>query len=164
VGRKIHLGIDEATGDVVACEVTESGSHDKEELPGLLDQVDDPIAQVSTDGAYDFQTCYDAIAEREARAVIPPRSNAIIWDNGAMDARDATIRRIQEIGRKEWKQESGYYRRSLAETGIFRLKRIFGSVLSTRLLEHQRCDVRIRCAALNRMTALGMPISQKISG
>jgi hypothetical protein len=164
VWRKIHLGIDEATGDVVACEVTESGTHEKEELPGLLDQVTDPIAQVSTDGAYDFKTCYDAIAEREARAVIPPRSNAIIWDNGAMDARDANIRRIQEIGRKAWKQESGYYRRSLAETGIFRLKRIFGPLLSTRVLAHQQCEVRLRCVVLNRMTALGMPISQKISG
>lgn len=163
VWRKIHLGFDEATGDVVAEEVTESNTHEKEELPGLLDQVADPIAQVSTDGAYDFKTCYDAIAERGARAVIPPRSNAIIWGNGAMDARDANIRRIQEIGRKAWKIESGYYRRSLAENGIFRLKRIFGPLLSTRLLAHQRCEVRIRCAALNTMTALGMPVSHKMS-
>ena len=163
VWRKIHLGSDEATGDVVACEVTESNSHEKEELPGLLDQVADPIAQVSTDGAYDFKTCYDAIAEREARAVIPPRSNAIIWDNGAMDARDANLRRIHAIGRNAWKMESGYHRRSLVETGIFRLKRIFGNTLSSHLLAHQRCEVRVRCAALNTMTALGMPVSQKIS-
>ena len=163
VWRKIHLGIDEATGEIVACEVTDSGTRENEELPGLLDQVPDPLSQVSTDGAYDFMTCYDAIAEHEARAVIPPRSNAVIWDNGAMDARDANLRRIQAIGRKAWKVESGYHRRSLVETGIFRLKRIFGNLLSTRLLDHQRCDVRIRCAALNSMTALGMPVSQKIS-
>jgi hypothetical protein len=163
VWRKIHLGFDEATQDVVAEEVTESNTHEKEELPGLLDQVEDPIAQVSTDGAYDFKSCYDAIAEREARAVIPPRSNAIIWDNGAMNARDANIRRIQEVGRKAWKVESGYYRRSLAENGIFRLKRIFGPMLATRLLAHQQCEVRIRCAALNTMTALGMPVSHKMS-
>ena len=118
---------------------------------------------MSTDGAYDFMTCYDALAEREAKAVIPPRSNAVIWDNGAMDARDANLRRIQAIGRNAWKVESGYHRRSLVETGIFRLKRIFGNLLSTRLLVNQRCDVRIRCAALNSMTALGMPVSQKIS-
>ena len=109
-------------------------------------------------------TCYDAIAEPAARAVVPPRSNAVIWGNGAMDARDANIRRIHEIGRKAWKRESGDYRCSLAENGIFRLKRIFGNLLSTRLLAHQRCDVRIRCAALNTMTALGMPVSQKKSG
>ena len=87
----------------------------------------------------------------------------MIWDNGAIDARDENLRRIHAIGRKAWKVESGYHRRSLVETGIFRLKRIFGNLLSTRLLDHQRCDVRIRCAALNSMTALGMPVSQKIS-
>ena len=48
VWRKIHLGLDEATGDLVACEVTDSGTHDTEELPEILDQVEDPIAQVST--------------------------------------------------------------------------------------------------------------------
>lgn len=162
VWRKIHLGFDEATREVVATEVTESTVHEKEELPGLLDQVDDPIAQVTTDGAFDFTSCYDAIAEHEATAVIPPRSNAVVWDNGDADARDATIRRIEEIGRKAWKQESGYHRRSLAENGIFRLKRIFGSCLLSRTLARQKTDVRIRCAAMNRMTALGMPESYKI--
>jgi hypothetical protein len=160
----VHLGFDEATGEVVATEVTESNVHEKEELPGLLDQVADPIAQVTTDGAFDFTSCYDAIAEHEARAVIPPRSNAVVWDNGKADARDATIRRIAEIGRKAWKVESGYYRRSLAETGIFRLKQIFGAMLASRTLARQKTEVRIRCAALNKMTALGMPESVKISG
>lgn len=164
VWRKIHLGFDEATREVVATEVTESNVHEKEELPGLLDQVEDPIAQVTTDGAFDFTSCYDAIAEHEAKAVIPPRSNAVVWDNGEADARDATIRRIEEIGRNAWKQESGYHRRSLAENGIFRLKRIFGSLLASRTLARQKTEVRIRCAALNRMTALGMPESHKISG
>ena len=43
VWRKIHLGIDEATGDVVACEVTESGTHEEEELPGLLSGEPPPV-------------------------------------------------------------------------------------------------------------------------
>jgi hypothetical protein len=162
--RKLHLGFDEATGEVVASELTESNHHEKEELPGLLEQVDDPLLQVTGDGAFDYTSCYDAITEREARAVIPPRSNAVVWDNGDADARDATIRRIQEIGRKAWKVESGYYRRCLAETGIFRLKQIFGAMLASRTLARQKTEVRIRCAALNKMTALGMPESVKISG
>ncbi len=164
VWRKIHLGFDEATGDVVACEVTERNVHEKDVLPDLLDQVEDPLVQVTGDGAFDFTSCYDAITAREARAVIPPRSNAVVWDNGAADARDATIRRIAEIGRKAWKVESGYYRRSRAENGIFRFKRIFGAMLASRTLARQKTEVRIRCAALNKMTALGMPESVKISG
>jgi hypothetical protein len=164
VWRKVHLGFDEATGEVVACEVTESNHHEKEELPGLLTQVTDPLRQVTGDGAFDFTSCYDAITDREAKPVIPSRPNAAVWDNGAADERDATIRRIQEIGRKAWKQESDYSRRSLAENGIFRLKRIFGAMLSSRALDRQRTEMRIRCAALNRMTALGMPESYNVSG
>lgn len=163
VWRKIHLGFDDATGEVVASAVTESNRHEKEYVPDLLDQVSDPLSQVTGDGAFDFTSCYDAITERGAKPVIPPRSNAAVWDNGAADERDATIRRIKEIGRKAWKVESGYYRRSLAENGIFRLKRIFGAMLSSRTLARQTTEVRIRCAALNRMTALGMPESYKIS-
>lgn len=164
VWRKIHLGFDEATGEVVASEVTESTRHEKEQWPGLLEQVSDPLVQVTCDGAFDVTSCDDAITARGARAVIPPRSNAAIWDNGAADARDATIRRIADIGRKAWKVERGYHRRSLAETGIFRVKCIFGAMLASQTLARQRTEVRLRCAVLNRMTALGMPKSYKISG
>lgn len=161
--RKVHLGFDEATGEVVAEEVTTSNTHEKEELPGLLAQLRDVLKQVTGDGAYDYMTCYDAIVARGAKAVIPPRENARIWDNGQMDTRDANLRRIQEIGRKAWKIESHYHRRSLAENGIFRLKRLFGAGLASRTLPNQQQEVRIRCKALNIMTHLGMPESYNVT-
>jgi IS5 family transposase len=161
--RKIHLGCDEATGEVVACTTTLSNTHEKEELPAVLAQISDGIGQVTGDGGYDYMTCYDAIAARNAKAVIPPRKSARIWDNGQMDARDANLRRIQEVGRKAWKIESDYHRRSLAENGIFRLKLLFGSGLSTRTLTNQQQEVRIRCKAMNMMTHLGMPQSYKVT-
>ena len=50
-------------------------------LPGLPDQIpaDQEIASVTADGAYDTRKCHDAIAERGAHAVIPPRKNAKPW-------------------------------------------------------------------------------------
>ena len=48
-------------------------------MPGLLDQVEGEIAQVSADGAYDSHGCHAAIAERGARATIPPREGAVAW-------------------------------------------------------------------------------------
>jgi hypothetical protein len=53
--------------------------------------------------------------------------------------------------------------RFLAENSIFRFKTIFGDRLSARLLETQATQARICCAALNRMTHLGMPDSYKVS-
>jgi hypothetical protein len=161
--RKVHLGFNEGTGEVLACVLTEKEAHDKTVLPSLLDEVTESIDQVSGDGGYDFKTCYDAIAEREARGVIPPRKDAVLHNNGSMDARDANLRRIQEIGRQAWKEESGYHRRSLAETGIYRLKRIFGGVLSCRKVESQSIEVRLCCKAMNLMTGLGMPVTRPVA-
>ena len=157
IWRKAHLGFDEETGEVMACVLTGKEGHEKNILPTLLDEVIEPIDQVSGDGGYDFKTCYDAIAEREARAVIPPRKSAIFHNNGFMDVRDDNLSRIKEIGREAWKRESGYHRRSLSETGIYRLTRIFGGTLSSKKLDSQCVEVRLRCKAMNLMTGLGMP-------
>jgi hypothetical protein len=77
--------------------------------------------------------------------------------------RDHNLRRIRQVGHPRWKHESGYHRRSLAETAVFRFKTIFGSSLSARTLPHQRVEARIKCAALNRMTQLGMPDSYRVA-
>jgi hypothetical protein len=46
---------------------------------------------------------------------------------------------------------------------MFRLKTIFGDHLSARLIETQTTQTMIRCAALNRMTHLGMPESYRVA-
>lgn len=160
--RKIHIGVDEATHEIVTVVTTIQYTHDKIMLPDLLDQVDGPISQVSGDGGYDYISCYQDIAAVGAEPVIPPRSSAVInnWDITAK--RDAAIRRIEEIGRDEWKKETNYHRRSLAETAVFRLKIIFGPNLRSRVLENQAAETRLRCKALNRMTHLGMPDSYPV--
>ena len=71
--RKLHLGVDERTKEIVAVEVTPSRVHDGRLLPALLDQIPGRIVQVSGDGAYDTRACYQSILEREAVATIPPR-------------------------------------------------------------------------------------------
>ena len=55
VWRKIHIGIDEQKRDVRAVEI---------------------IGSVTTDGAYSTRRCHNAIADRGAFAVLPPRRNA----------------------------------------------------------------------------------------
>jgi IS5 family transposase len=170
--RKVHLGVDEASGEVLAVVVSSPLIHDKEGLSDLLEQVDQlevTLEQVSGDGGYDFMTCHRDITQRGARATIPPRRNACPNTRDETPQRDAILRRIQELAgasknqkrqdqaRKRWKEESGYHRRSLAETAVFRLKTIFGDKLSSRGFEAQANEVFLRCAALNRMTHLGMP-------
>jgi len=54
------------------------------------------------------------------------------------------------------KRESGYHRRSLAETAMFRVKTIFGPSLRARGEAAQQTETLLRLNALNQMTALGM--------
>jgi Transposase DDE domain len=80
--RKLHIGADVATGEIVAAVVTTNNFADSQVFELLLEQVEDDIDQVSGDGAYDKRSCYEAIREREAKATIPPRRDAKIWQHG----------------------------------------------------------------------------------
>lgn len=161
--RKLRLGVDEVSGELVAVVVSTNSFKDSQILPDLLEQVEDEITQVSADGAYDSRNCYDAIRHREARAAIPPQKRAKIWQHGNTKAqrhiRDENLRKIRSKGRAAWKRESHYHRRSLAETAVFRVKMIFSERVSARSSDGQAAQLLVRCAALNRMTHLGMPAS-----
>ncbi len=76
--RKIHLRIDEQTLQVRAVKITGSNTEDAPVLPELLSQIpsDKEIGNVIADGAYDSCKCHNALADRGAASVIPPRRNA----------------------------------------------------------------------------------------
>jgi IS5 family transposase len=163
--RKVHLGVEEASGEIVATVVTTNNYSDSQLLPDLLEQVEEEIGQVSGDGGYDKRQCYEAIRARHARATIPPQHDAKIWQHGNTKAerlaRDENLRRIRQVGRVAWKRESGYHRRSLAETAMFRLKTIFSERVTARGFAGQAAQGLVRCAALNRLTQLGRPDSYR---
>lgn len=164
--RKLHLGVDEETGEILAAMVTTNDLGDGQMLPDLLDQIEGEIEQVSGDGAYDQKQCYDAIREREAKATIPPRRGAKIWHHGNTQAerhpRDENLRRIRKVERKAWKQESNYHRRSISETTMFRFKTIFGSSVRSRKFDNQAVELFIKCTALNRMIQIAKPESYQV--
>jgi transposase len=161
--RKLHLGIDEATGEILVGVVTTNNVHDGTVLKDILDGIDDPIEQVSADGAYDHRHCYDEIAERQAKPVIPPRKDAVIWQHGNRKTpphpRDENLRYIRKHGRKKWKRDANYHRRSLAETTMFRFKTIFGGKVRSRKFDNQAVELLLQCAALNRMIQIAKPDS-----
>jgi hypothetical protein len=96
--RKLHLGIDETTKEIVAVELIESRVHDSRPLPALLEQIPDPIGHVSGDGAYDTRTCYEAVLQREATPTFVPRRTARLGTakdpTGWRAARNRSLQRI----------------------------------------------------------------------
>lgn len=163
---KLHLGIDEATGEILAGVVTPNSVGDSEVVGEMLDDIEEEVGQLSGDGAYDRGYIYDYADERGAVASIPPRKDAKIWFHGNRKGpkhqRDENLRRIRQVGRAAWKKEIGYHRRSLSETGMYRIKTIFTGEVCARKLETQRTELMIECKALNQMTRLGMPDSYPV--
>ena len=167
--RKLHLGADPENGEIQAVLLTENSVSDDATVKELLEQIEQPLLACAADGAYDKRRVYDALNKHspEVKLLIPPRKNARIWQHGNSKAerlkRDENLRYIRKHGRQQWKEDSDYHMRSLAETAMFRLKTIFGDELSARLLETQTTQALIRCIALNKMTHLGMPESYQVA-
>jgi hypothetical protein len=166
--RKLHIGVNADTQQVEAMVLSEAGLDDAEAGKDIVEQTSGEIEQTSADGAYDQRKFYEAAADRGVKRItVPPRKNAKIWQHGNSHKpplpRDENLRAIRKGGRKKWKRESGYHQRSLAETAMYRFKIIFGNTLSTRTLSRQTTEARIKIAALNRMTQLGMPDSYRVA-
>lgn len=174
--RKLHLGVDEQSGEIVSAHVTTPQVRDDAALAQLLEALPPEVklAQVSGDGLYDSRECYRLLQERAARAAIPPRHGARranLEQKAELEARNRNLERIawwsrwaasEAVGRACWKVEVDYHRRSLAETTFFRLKSVFGERLSARLEQAQDAELLLWCATLNRITHLGMPQSYAV--
>lgn len=76
--------------------------------------------------------------------------------------RNATLQQVKELGRYGWRVSSGCTRQSLAENAVSRFKALLGSNLSARRFDNQRAEAMVKCAVLNRMTSLGMPVSVRV--
>jgi hypothetical protein len=167
--RKLHLAVDPSTGEILASELTSNEEGDASQVGPLLDQIPGPLGSVTADGAYDGEPVYRAVAERQpdppVAVIIPPRATATLSAAAGTtpSQRDAHIQMIRDKGRLGWQKAVGYGRRSLAETAISRYKTVIGRGLRARTLPAQKTEARVGCSVLNRMTRLGMPVSQRIA-
>jgi len=159
-GEPIHVLID-STGLRIHVGCTQ--------VPPLLDQIIDPIASVSADGAYDTKAVYEAAHGRgEGRAVrvlIPPGRDAQLNSHPsvAQRERNRNICSIRELGRREWHTSSGYSKPSLVENTMYRYKMIIGRGMRSRTFDGQRVEVQLASKILNTMTQLGMPDSCRVA-
>jgi IS5 family transposase len=159
--RKLHLGIDERTKEIVAVEVTESRVHDSRPLSALLAQIADPIAHVSGDGASNTRACDEVVLQRGAMPASVPRRTArpcaTKEPTGWRATRNGILQKIAVHGRLTWRILNRCTCQSIAENALFRFKWVFGGRLWARSLATQLVEAVVKSAVLNRMTQLGMP-------
>ena len=157
--RKVHVGVDAQSGEVLAVEMSSSDVQDADAVADLIAQIDAPIDQVSADGAYNKRKFYEVLKKRNIRGAIPPQDGAAHWEAG--HPRNTTLDSIGRDGVRRWAKDSGYTMRALAENAMYRIKTLTGSRLSARLPETQTAEIYARIACLNVITALGMPKSTR---
>ena len=160
--RKLHLGLDLNSGEIVCSELTTQDVGDPTALPDMLGQIDGQVEQFTADGAYDGEPSYALLAARFGPMVtvtIPPPKNAVMSPDAAKapTARDCHIVEIASHGRMAWQKATGYNQRSRGETLMGRWKAVIGPKLKARGFENQRTEAKIGVRVLNRMTGLGRP-------
>jgi len=165
--RKLHIGWDADTGQIVAAPLTNKERDDGAEVGPLLDQVAGPVASFTADGAYDQEAVAATVADRhpEAAIIVPPRSTAVPSETAETEPtqRDRHLQGIAENGRAAWQKASGYTKRARAEAAIGRFKQVIGDGLRSRTDRRRATEVDVAVHALNRMLDLGRPISVRIA-
>jgi hypothetical protein len=168
--RKLHLAICPDSNEILFVKLTDNKTVDHQVYPQFLKKAPKTIKRTYGDGAYDRAMCYQANYDHGSSLIVPPQRNARYRVNTPeyLDERNKAVLEIRGLGgdddaRKLWKKLKGYHKRSLAETGMYRFKTLFGSGLKSRIFQGQKAEVYIKSKALNIMTNLGMPQSEKIA-
>lgn len=173
--RKVHVALDEKTGQMVAVELTDNKTDDAAMLKPLVKATQKSgmaIDKIGADGAYDTVECWEYLQDEQIEPIIPPRQNAALWadESGSVaeeHPRNQALKQIDEGGREAnrvgWKRTSGYHRRSKSENGFYRWKVILGERFYSRSLENQKAEARLKAAILNRFIQVAAPQSEKVA-
>jgi DNA polymerase III alpha subunit len=119
------------------------------------------ILSVTSDGIYDSYTCYDEAKKHGAVLITPPRKNAVMHEDETPRGehiRAGVIKKCNELGRKEWKKEVGYHKRSRVESGMYRYKSSCGDKMFSRGFERQTTEAMIKVNMLNNFRDRAAPV------
>lgn len=159
--RKLHIGYDADSGEIVASLLSTDQVGDETALPGLIAGIESPVGRFLADGAYDgtgVSTCLSEAFGPDVEVIIPPPKTAVL---GLGHQRDAHIQHIAAQGRMAWQSNTGYNDRALVEAQIGRYKAVIGAGLKSRQFRRQITETKIATKSLNRMTSLGRAIFKR---
>ncbi len=111
--RKLHLAVDAETGEIVASDLTGRRTADCARVASLIEQIENRVASVSADGAYDAAAVYEAAQVKgeghTVRVLIPPGRDAQLAPrpSAALEERNRNIHSVREFGWREWYKRSG---------------------------------------------------------
>lgn len=168
IWRKVHLAVCPDSHEIVLSELTESRIADANVAKRMVEKLPKSTRTAYGDGAYDRGPFYKELQRHGLEAIVPPRRGGRLQDIDKkpwMLDRNNALRAIIGMGnddeaRKMWKILSGYHKRSLGETAMYRFKKMFGGDFRSKELKRQKAELYAKSVAMNKMTQLGMPKGQ----
>lgn len=168
--KKLHIGIDPLSGEIMIAELTGNGkgAGDGEVAKDLIPKLPKGINRIFGDGGYDGIDFRRAGEDAGAEVIVPPPKGSTIHlrtQEPALIKRNNAVLEIHGLGgtdeaRKCWKILKGYHIRSLVETSMYRIKQLTGDKLRSRKWEKQSVEAQVKCLVVNKMTRLGMPVGR----
>ena len=117
--RKLHVGIDADSGEILAFDLTDKDVDDASHVEPLLAQLSGAPDSFIADGAYDRSAAHDAVIKTipDARVIVPPFKSAVPGPTATTSPtqRDEHVLAIEANGRSNWQKANGYNRRSKVE-------------------------------------------------
>lgn len=172
--RKMHVALNPKTKKVLSIIMSKGTIVDSDVAPTLLTRIPCFIGSIYADGAYDRSKVRKACVECCARQIIPPKKNAVIRKASKKELpelwneRNAAVRFInqykdREEGRKKWKEENFYGRRSLIEAFFGKFKNIFGFNFMSRNDKSRESELATKIRILNSFSDLGGAVFKKVA-
>ncbi len=152
--KKIHLGINLETKEIIFAKATNEHTHDLRHVKDVLDRGNRRKGKLLIDGIADTHGLYDLAAEHQKDLLTPPRKGACPF-TGAKSRREH-INLIRLLGgddeaRSIWAKLTGYNQRSHVEGAFSRWKRTFGENLGSRADATINSEVYVKSLILNKM-------------
>jgi hypothetical protein len=125
---KVHIAVDVKTKQILAIEVTKEDVGDGRMLGKLVKGSVGitNVKKVIGDGAYDSKSNFRMLADRGIDPLIRVRKNASLKGGGCMPRKFAVL---YQFGNIDWRRESGYGYRWMAESAFSSIKRVFGEYI-----------------------------------
>lgn len=178
---KLHISVDFDSEQILSYIATPDTVVDGAVASGLLGYAMQgaKIKQLLGDGAYNSHKLYKNVEkERKISLLSPPRKNAKLHvkfatthsgrggsggkyadfvDEKGWETQNQYLRECIHLGWDGWKDKTGYHKRSLVETAMWRLKSAFSSRLKSRCTLNQQAEIALRISLLNMWTNQAMP-------
>lgn len=160
--KKLDLGMDLQSGKLVLAEITNEYVHDTQYLEKALQRINRRKGKVLFDGIADSKRCYEITQKYNKRLLTPPKTGAVLREEGCYEKRNEAIQIIHGLGgdkqaKSIWAKLVGYNRRVVVESMISRWKQLFGGSLKSHCESRRRIEIQLKARMINEM--IGLPDS-----